>query len=72
MSAGLVSYGYAGLEQFEQAAGYVDRILRGANPGELPLQLPTKYRLAVNLKAAKAIELSIPESFLLRADEVIE
>ena len=72
MSGGLVSYGFEGLEQFEQAAGYVDRILRGANPGELPLQLPTKYRLAVNLKAAKAIELSIPESFLLRADEVIE
>jgi putative ABC transport system substrate-binding protein len=72
MSGGLVSYGYEGLEQFQQAAGYVDRILRGANPGDLPLQLPTKYQLVVNLKAAKTIGLSIPDSFLLRADEVIE
>jgi putative ABC transport system substrate-binding protein len=71
-SGGLVSYGYEGLEQFQQAANYVDRILRGANPGELPLQLPTNYQLVVNLKAAKAIGLSIPESFLLRADEVLE
>jgi len=71
-SGGLVSYGYEGLEQFQQAATYVDRILHGAKPGDLPLQLPTKYQLVVNLKAAKAIGLSIPAGFILRADEVIE
>jgi putative ABC transport system substrate-binding protein len=71
-SGGLVSYRYEGLEQFQQAATYVDRILRGANPAGLPLQLPSKYQLVINLKAAKAIGLSIPDAFLLRADEVIE
>ena len=71
-SGGLVSYGYEGIEQFQQAATYVDRILRGAKPGGLPLQLPSKYQLVINLKAAKAIGLSIPAAFLLRADEVIE
>lgn len=71
-SGGLVSYGFEGIEQFQQAASYVDRILRGANAAELPLQLPTKYQLVINLKAAKSIGLSIPEAFLLRADEVIE
>jgi putative ABC transport system substrate-binding protein len=71
-SGGLVSYGYEGTEQFQQAATYVDRILRGEKPGTLPLQLPSKYQLAVNLKAAKAIGLSIPAAFLLRADEVLE
>ena len=71
-SGGLVSYGYEGTEQFQQAATYVDRILRGEKPGTLPLQLPSKYQLVVNLKAAKAIGLSIPAAFLLRADEVIE
>jgi len=71
-SGGLVSYGYEGLEQFQQAATYADRILRGANPGALPLQLPSKYQLVINLKAAKAIGLSIPGPFLLRADEIIE
>ena len=71
-SGGLVSYGYEGLERFQQAATYVDRILRGANPAGLPLQLPSKYQLVINLKAAKAIGLSIPDAFLLRADEVIE
>ncbi|MGB6912412.1 MAG: ABC transporter substrate binding protein [Pseudolabrys sp.] len=50
----------------------MDRVLRGANPGELPVQLPTKYELAINLKTAKTLNLKIPESFLLRADEVIE
>ena len=71
-SGGLVSYGFDPIEQSWGAASYVDRILRGANPGELPVQLPTKYRLVVNLKTAKALGLTIPESFLLRADEVIE
>jgi len=71
-SGGLVSYGIDQMELVRGAASYVDRILRGANPGELPVQLPTKYQLAINLKTAKALGLTIPESFLARADEVIE
>jgi putative ABC transport system substrate-binding protein len=60
-------------DEFQRAAPYVDRILRGAKPAELPVQLPTNFELAVNLKTAKALGLTIPESFLnLRADEVIE
>jgi putative tryptophan/tyrosine transport system substrate-binding protein len=69
---GLVSYGYEEVEQFKQAATYVDRILRGANPGELPLQLPTKYQLVINLKTAKALGLYISPQLLARTDEVIE
>jgi putative ABC transport system substrate-binding protein len=53
-------------------ASYIDRVLRWANPGELPVQLPTRYQLAIKLKTAKTLGLKIPESFLLRADEVIE
>jgi putative ABC transport system substrate-binding protein len=60
------------MEQARGGAAYIDRVLRGANPGELPVQLPTKYELAINLKTAKTLNLKIPESFLLRADEVIE
>jgi len=71
-SGGLVSYGLDQLELVRGAASYVDRVLRGANVGELPVQLPTKYPLVVNLKTAKALGLKIPEAFLLRADEVIE
>jgi len=71
-SGGLVSHGYEGTEQFQPVATYVDRILRGEKPGTLPLQLPSKYQMVVNLKAAKAIELSIPPAFILRADEVLE
>lgn len=71
-SGGLVSYGFEGQEQFQQAATYVDRILRGAKPGDLPLQLPSKYQLVINLKAAKAIGLTVPPTLLVRADEVIE
>jgi putative tryptophan/tyrosine transport system substrate-binding protein len=71
-SGGLMSLGYQGVEQFLGAASYVDRILRGEDPGALPLQLPTKYQLVINLKAAKTIGLTIPEAFLSRADEVIE
>ncbi len=69
---GLMSYGPNRAELFRSGASYVDRILRGAKPGELPVQFPTRFELVVNLKAAKAMGLTIPESFLLRADEVIE
>jgi putative tryptophan/tyrosine transport system substrate-binding protein len=70
---GLLSYGADVLDLFQNAGpSYVDRILGGAKPGDLPVQFPTKFRLMVNLKTAKAIGLSIPEAFLLRADEVIE
>jgi putative ABC transport system substrate-binding protein len=69
-NGGLASYGFEGLEQFQAAATYVDRILRGAKPAELPLQLPTKYQLVINLKAAKAIGLSVPEALIARADEL--
>jgi putative ABC transport system substrate-binding protein len=69
---GLLSYGPDTGDIFRRAAPYVDRILRGAKPAELPVQLPTKFQMAVNLKTAKALGLTIPEAFLLRADEVIE
>jgi putative tryptophan/tyrosine transport system substrate-binding protein len=67
-----MSWGADDLDQFRSAASYVDRILKGAKPADLPVQYPTKYAMVINLKAAKAIGLTIPESFLLRADEVIE
>jgi putative tryptophan/tyrosine transport system substrate-binding protein len=71
-AGGLISYGFDPVNQFQQGAGYVDRILRGAKPADLPVQYPTKLQLVVNLKTAKTLGLAIPESFLLRADEVIE
>jgi putative tryptophan/tyrosine transport system substrate-binding protein len=69
---GLVSYGSVPLDAYRQAATYIDQILRGANPADLPVQMSVKFELAVNLKTAKAMGLKIPESFLVRADKVIE
>jgi putative tryptophan/tyrosine transport system substrate-binding protein len=71
-SGGLVSYGSDPVAQFHDAAGYIDKILRGEKPGDLPVQLPTRFLLVVNLKAAKALGLTVPQSLLDRADEVIE
>jgi putative ABC transport system substrate-binding protein len=69
---GLVSYGIDQMEQARGGASYIDRVLAVGKSSELPVQLPTRYQLAIKLKTAKTLGLKIPESFLLRADEVIE
>ena len=71
-SGGLIAYGADFADEFRLAAGYIDRILKGTKPADLPIELPTKFRLFINLKAAKALGLTIPPTLLTTADKVIQ
>jgi putative ABC transport system substrate-binding protein len=71
-AGGLMSYGPDVIEEFRQAAGYVDRIFKGEKPADMPVQAPTKYQLVINFKTAKTLDLKVPQPLLASADEVIE
>jgi ABC-type uncharacterized transport system substrate-binding protein len=72
VSGGLISYGVDLADPWRQAASYIDRVLKGANPGELPVQQPTKFELVINRETVEALGIAVPQTLLLSADEVIE